>query len=221
MPAGSPFWQIALRVCQALFEDGTWPDATTVPPAPAAESPFQACLDGELTAFLGDALAWHSAHPGEHAKTALPGPTRLSPCQVRIYEVQVLDAGHYDLQGDPPVGVPLAIFFSDAGTGASVFVDGETVPDVTGDFWADGPEGIGMAEVVVLVPPREEPGPAQVEVRTGRGLMSTTVHLPAGSTSGTASDGPEASEHSGDTTGPSSSPDASPSASDGPGDGES
>ena len=58
-------------------------------PAAGNESPYHACLDGELAALLERALTWHAEHPGTTADLGLPAAGTHSPCQRSLYAVSV------------------------------------------------------------------------------------------------------------------------------------
>ena len=83
------FWGLARRICLALTGQADWPTIDAVPPPAPNDSPYHACLDGELAALLERALTWHAEHPGGTADLALPGPGTHSPCQRSLYAISV------------------------------------------------------------------------------------------------------------------------------------
>ena len=85
---GDSFWKLAARVCRVLRDpDEDWPDVGSVPAPPSEGNLYEQCLDRELSAMLGRALAWHDQNPGESPVVRFPGHGSHSPCQRSVYGV--------------------------------------------------------------------------------------------------------------------------------------
>jgi len=177
-PEGA-FWQAALAVCRAIVEGATWPATTTVPEPPPDANKYEVCLNAELTEMLKRALRWQADNPGRQPAVEYPAESTISPCQARIYEVRVLGEAELDAsESRLPDGVPLAITGSAMDRDPlTVTVDGQ-LAEFTGDFLVPAPDGDGLATVVVLAPPADQPHTAEIVVSTFRGRIATTVKLP-------------------------------------------
>ena len=117
-----------------------------------------------------------------------PSQSSTSPCQSRIYGVQVLTAKQAteDIQHGK-VGVVVTAPNSKGGGGIEVTVGGQT-PDPTSDF--DVPDhGVGLATVVILLDLGPEAQTVVIEVSNGRSPMSASVTPPATGETGTGETG--------------------------------
>ena len=177
---GGDFWAAAVSVCRALTGEAEWPQTTTVPPLPTAANAYQGCLDEELAAMLQQALQWHADHPGEQPEVNYPDSATRSPCQYRIFDIQVLENNPDENQSG---GVPVAVTLSGLDGDYQVSVDGEQVEE-TSDFPVDDP-GDGLDTIVILAPAAAEPRTADVAVTTDAGTVSASVELPAAAASTT------------------------------------
>lgn len=201
-----PFWDLAVSVCRAIAGEGTWPSATAVPSPPAARNDYEACLDAELAAMLDRALRWHAANPGGTPTVRYPARSVLSPCQVRIFSTSVLDASDA-LYPDPvPAGrLAVGIFAGSADDASTVTVDGSPAEVAVVE------PASGAAMLVVLAAAPTQARTAQVAVTTARGVLTSTVSLPAAPSADPTHSPPV---NGGGTGAPSSSatPDGGPSA---------
>jgi hypothetical protein len=161
MPGGD-FWRLALAVCQAIDGTGEWPETSTVPQPPTGENKLQDCLNAELEAMLRRALEWSGAHPGATPRIAYPDDSSHSPCQDRIYALEIIDDSAQD-------EVHVALTAPGMSSRPPVLVDGQPVEYSDGD---DDP-GTGLRTVVFPVPRTERPRTIEVTVRSDFGLKLT------------------------------------------------
>jgi hypothetical protein len=178
----SAFWDLAVGVCRAVVGAGPWPSTTSVPAPPPPKNAYEACLDAELAAMLQRALRWRAAHP--HAsvpQVRYPARGALSPCQTRIFETRVL------ADGESPFAIPtgqvaVLVFAGSADVASTLTVDGRPAEVL------DVEPASGAATLIVLVPAPAQAKTVPVAVTTTRGVLTSTVALPAAnlSTSTTA-----------------------------------
>lgn len=169
-----PFWAFAAAVCGALTADAPWPPSDQIPAPPPAENAFQSCLDDELTGLLRAALRWHADHPGQRPKLAYPARSSRSPCQFRVYGVEVLAPA----EGGSEVGdeVAVAITASGLDEDPAVTVEGLPTPLETGNELPD--PGVRLRTIVVRATVPERPRAATIELKTPAGTLTATVGLP-------------------------------------------
>jgi hypothetical protein len=174
----SAFWDLAVSVCRAVAGEGPWPSATSVPAPPPPTNAYEACLDAELAAMLQRAVRWRAAHPGATApQVRYPARSALSPCQTRVFETRVLpDDGRYSL---PPGFLAVLVFAGSADGASTVTVDGQPAEVF------DVEPASGSAALVVLVPAPAQAKTVPVAVTTTRGVLTSTVALPAGNPTST------------------------------------
>jgi hypothetical protein len=180
---GGPFWTLVAGVCRALTAGAPWPQATTVPRPPAADSAYQVCLDDELTAMIRRALSWHARHPADRPRVVYPRSSSISPCQFRIYEARALTAEELASAAHDPGDAGIAVFGTGIADATSVTVDGVPV-ESRGDFGIEAP-GVGVDGFVVLT--RPGPRTVRVAVTTARGTVDARVSLPPALASATQS----------------------------------
>lgn len=216
-----PFWDLAVQVCRAIAGQGPWPSGTTVPPPPAAKNAYEACLDAELAAMLQRALRWRAANPQATAPAiSYPARGALSPCQVTIFEARVLGtADPLHPGGAVPAGsLAVAVFAGSADGESTVSVDGRPVDVVEVE------PSSGSATLVVLVPAPPQARTVPLAVSTTRGVLTSTVALPAATATTPPSTGHGSPSTDGNGTNGTGTPPAtaddeaptSPPASDGP-----
>lgn len=178
---GGTFWSTVLEVCDAITGAGPWPQADAAPPPPDAENAYQACLNTELSDMLDRALRWHALNPGARPVVAYPARSSRSPCQYRIYGIDVLGP-RSSFSGESPAGkVPLAILVGGIeGTPDDlvVTVDGARAEE-TSDYFVQEP-GDGMTALFVLADQTLQPHRAVVAVSFGGRTMTSSVDLPGG-----------------------------------------
>ena len=188
-PPGDGFWQTVVTVCRAVNEGGPWPSGAAVPGPPEADNAYQRCLDEELVQMLGRAMQWHADNPGRQPDVARAGDDATSDCQTRIYEVGLVDDQGADLDGEA-LAIMLAVAEQDQGVPLPVRVGGTEVEHAD-EVFVDGPQGVGMTTVVVVVPADLLDGSVDVEVTTARGVLTVTADI-------TAEEAPEPAEESED-----------------------
>jgi hypothetical protein len=178
---GGEFWDFATKVCQALKSNEGWPDTTSVPSRPTTDNPYEDCLNKELAAMLGRALRWHAANPGRKPVIQYPSRSSTSPCQSRIYDVEVLPPSDPD---SSPGKVAISVLAPNGknGAGFSVTVDGHQRDPDLDDFPSDG-----LRKAVVLLDTPIQEHDALVVVDNGRGKATTHKHLSAVSGAGSSS----------------------------------
>jgi hypothetical protein len=152
-----------------------------VPSPPAAETPYQACLDDELTAMIERALHWHARHRADRPRVVYPRSSSISPCQFRIYEARPLTADELASAAHDPGVAGIAVVGTGIADPASVTVDGQSV-EPRGDFDIPAP-GTGLDGFVVLT--TAGPRIVRVAVTTARGTIGALVRLPPQDTSAT------------------------------------
>ncbi len=210
----SAFWDLAVSVCRAVAGAGPWPSATSVPPPPPPTNAYEACLDAELAAMLQRAVRWHAANPGATApQVRYPARGALSPCQTRVFETRALaDDGRYAV---PPGSLAVLVFAGSADVASTVTVDGQPAEVL------DVEPASGAATLIVLVPAPAQAKTVPVAVTTTRGVLTSTVALPAANlatsttappTSGTPTSGtPTSGTPTGGTSTGTGTPSSSPS----------
>lgn len=198
----SAFWDLAVSVCRAVAGAGPWPSTTSVPSPPPPQNAYEACLDAELGAMLQRALRWRAANPGAtvpQVRYAARGA--LSPCQTRVFETRVLaDDGRYAV---PPGFLAVLVFAGSADVTSTVAVDGRPAEVL------DVEPSSGSATVVVSVPAPAQATTVPVAVTTTRGVLTSTVALPAASLATSTTSPPASGTPTGGTSGtgtPSTSP---------------
>jgi hypothetical protein len=180
---GDEFWTLARDICRVFTGEGEWPDATSVPPPPQEGNAYQRCLDGELSHMLGNALAWHAAHPGAVPIVRFPSSGTHSPCQTSLYDVAVTDLGVDPGGGcnnDTPSGVPTpGIPVTISAPGITGFANPRaTLGGTALCVIADSPDS-ALRTFVVVVPTSGDAQTATIDVETNYGTLTTTVELPA------------------------------------------
>jgi hypothetical protein len=170
------FWVTALAVCYAIRDGAPWPDRTTVPAPPDPENAYQRCLNVELAAMLQRALRWHAHHPGRPPKISYPARSSTSPCQSRIYGIQV-QLGDVAGSSGTERRIVVEIVVPTGPQDFAVTVDGQPVDD--GDVNQRGDQGDGLDELTVFLDPPPQTRTVQIEVFNGRtGAMTESVDLP-------------------------------------------
>lgn len=200
----SPFWDLAVSVCRAVAGEGPWPSATSVPPPPPPKNAYEACLDAELAAMLQRAVRWRAANPGATApQVRYPARSALSPCQTRVFETRVLpDDGRYAV---PPGFLAVLVFAGSADAASTVTVDGQPAEV----FDVEPASGSAALVVLVLAPAQAKTVP--VAVTTTRGVLTSTVALPAATLATSTTAPPSSGTPTGGTSTGTGTPSTSPS----------
>lgn len=190
------FWDLAVSVCRAVAGQAAWPSTTAVPAPPPAANAYEACLDAEVAAMLQRALRWHAANPQTTPRVRYAASGARSPCQTKVFEARVISASDGLYPGDVPAGqLAVLVFAGSADADSTVTVAGRPAEVVL------AVPSSGAATLVVLVAAPAQATTAPVAVATTRGVLTSTVALPAGTQTGSAQTPPA----SGGAT-PSSSP---------------
>jgi hypothetical protein len=168
-------------VCRAIRDtDAGWPDPGTLPSPQAAGNLYEQCLDNELFAMLGRALAWHDENPGNSPNVRFPGDGTHSPCQKSIYGITVAAADPaFDDgcdEGESPerrVLVTMSVPGIPDDSSPQASVDGAPlcVTNETDDN--------ALRVFTVVVPTSGEPHGVTIAVDTNYGPLSADVALPA------------------------------------------
>lgn len=197
------FWDLAVSVCRAVAGEGAWPSTTSVPSPPPPRNAYEACLDAELAAMLQRALRWRAANP--HAsvpQVRYAARGALSPCQTRVFETRVL------ADGESPFAIPtgnlaVLVMAGSADVSSTVMVDGRSAEVL------DVEPASGAATLIVLVPAPPQAKTVPVAVTTTRGVLTSTVALPAAGATTSTTPPPSSGTPTGGTstgTGTSTSP---------------
>lgn len=199
----SAFWDLAVSVCRAVAGAGPWPSTASVPSPPPPQNAYEACLDAELAAMLQRALRWRAANPGAtvpQVRYAARGA--LSPCQTRVFETRVLTDSE-NRYGIPAGQLGVLIMAGSADGTSTVTVDGRPTAVL------DVEPASGAATLVVLVSAPTQAKTVPVAVTTTRGVLTSTVALPAASVATSTTAPPASGTPTGGTSGtgtPSTSP---------------
>ena len=207
---GGEFWVVAEAVCSTIRDGTEWAGTSSVPSPPDADNEYQDCLNAELAAMIERALRWYADNPGRQPEVAYAGSSAVSPCQARIYAVEVLPADAAEPGENEAGKIAVAVTAPSGRDGDLTVTVGGQQAEVTGDFNVPDP-GDGLTTVVVLLDGQPQPRQVTLEVSNGRGPMSTSVQLPGTGDTDTDTDTDESEPNEGDEEEPdSSSESASP-----------
>jgi len=201
----SAFWDLAVSVCRAIAGEGAWPSTTSVPSPPPPKNAYEACLDAELAAMLQRALRWRAANPHASApQVRYAARGALSPCQTRVFETRVL------ADGESPFAIPtgnlaVLVMAGSADVASTVTVDGRPAEVF------DVEPASGAATLVVLVPAPAQAKTVPVAVTTTRGVLTSTVALPAANVATSTPAPPTSGTPTGGTSTGTGTPSTSPS----------
>ena len=174
---GGEFWVVAEGVCSTIRDGTEWAGTPSVPSPPDAENEYQDCLNAELAAMIERALRWYADNPGRQPEVAYAGNSAVSPCQARIYAVEVLPPDAAEPGENEAGKIAVAVTAPSGRDGDLTVTVGGQPAEVTGDFNVPDP-GDGLQTVVVLFDPQPQPRQVTLEVSNGRGPMSASVQLP-------------------------------------------
>jgi hypothetical protein len=178
---GDGLWKLAARVCRVLRDsDEDWPDVESVPAPRSGGNLYEQCLDGEMSAMLERALAWHNEHPGESPIVRFPGSGTHSPCQRSVYGVTVtaavpaFDDGCNKAESQQ-VGRALVTMSAPGLPDGSPRATVDDIPLCV----IDGPQSNALQEFTVVVPTSGEAHAVTIHIETTYGRLSADVELPA------------------------------------------